>query len=73
MRDLVERMVDALLARLALQLFDLLADVAGFFLRVPGAGDATFSPSTSSVRSVLPSRPSLWAIRCEAAARMWPV
>ena len=33
----------------------------------------TFSPGTSSVRSVLPSRPSLWAIRCEAAARMWPV
>ena len=24
----------------------------------------TFSPGTSSVRSVLPSRPSLWAIRC---------
>ena len=33
----------------------------------------TFSPGTSSVRSVLPSRPSLCAIRCEAAARMWPV
>ena len=33
----------------------------------------TFSPGTSSVRRVLPSRPSLWAIRCEAAARMWPV
>ena len=37
--DLVERMVDALLARVALQLLDLLADRAGFFLRVPGAGD----------------------------------
>ena len=34
---------------------------------------ATFSPGASSVRSVLPSRPSLWAIRCEAAARMWAV
>ena len=33
----------------------------------------TFSPSTSSVSSVLPSRPSLWAMRCEAAARIWPV
>ena len=33
----------------------------------------TFSPGTSSVRSVLPSRPSLCAIRCEAAARIWPV
>ncbi len=31
---------------------------------------STFSPGTSSVRSVLPSRPSLWAMRCEAAARM---
>ena len=31
----------------------------------------TFSPGTSSVRSVLPSRPSLWAMRCEAAARIW--
>ena len=37
--DLVERMVLALLARLALQLLDLLADGARFFLRVPGAGD----------------------------------
>ena len=34
---------------------------------------ATFSPSSSSVRSVLPRRPSLCAIRCEAAARIWPV
>ena len=31
---------------------------------------ATFSPGSSSVRSVLPSRPSLCAIRCEAAPRM---
>ena len=37
--DLVERMVDALLARLALQLLDLLADRAGFFFRIPAAGD----------------------------------
>ena len=37
--DLVERMVLATLARRALQLLDLLADRAGFFLRVPGAGD----------------------------------
>ena len=37
--DLVERMVVASLARVALQLLDLLADVAGFFLGVPGAGD----------------------------------
>ena len=28
------------------------------------------SPSFISVHSVFPSRPSLWAIRCEAAARM---
>ena len=34
---------------------------------------ATFSPGSSSVRSVLPSRPSLWAMRCEAAPRIWPV
>ena len=33
--DLVERMVEALLARLALQAFDLLADVARFFLASP--------------------------------------
>ena len=33
----------------------------------------TFSPGSSSVRSVLPSRPSLCAIRCEAAARMCAV
>jgi hypothetical protein len=57
----------------ALQLFDLLADRARFLLRIPGAGDEDLSPGTSSVRSVLPSRPSLCAIRCEAAARMWPV
>ena len=37
--DLVERMVLALFARLALELLDLLADAAGFFLQVPGAGD----------------------------------
>ena len=37
--DLVERMVLAALARLALQALDLLADAAGFFFRVPGAGD----------------------------------
>ena len=30
----------------------------------------TFSPSPASVHSVLPSRPPLWAIRPEAAARM---
>ena len=37
--DLVERMVLALLARLALKLLDLLADGTGFFLRIPCAGD----------------------------------
>ena len=37
--DLVERMVQPALARVALHLLDLLADVARFFLRVPGAGD----------------------------------
>ncbi len=37
--DLVERMIESLLARFALQLLDLLADRAGFFLGVPGAGD----------------------------------
>ena len=37
--DLVERVILAALARLALQLLDLLADGAGFFLRVPAAGD----------------------------------
>ena len=57
----------------ALQLLDLLADRARLFLGVPAGGDLTFSPGSSSVRSVLPSRPSLWAIRCEAAARMWAV
>ena len=40
--DLVQRMVVAALARLALQLLDLLADGAGFFLRVPAAGDLHF-------------------------------
>ena len=38
-RDLVERMVLSLVAGGALQLLDLLADGARFFLRVPGAGD----------------------------------
>ncbi len=66
-RDLVERVA------LALQLLDLLADGAGFLFRVPRAVTVTFSPGSSSVRSVLPRRPSLWAIRCEAAARMWAV
>ena len=33
----------------------------------------TFSPASLSERSVLPSRPSLWAMRWEAAARMCPV
>ena len=37
--DLVERMVEALVAGVALQLLDLLADRAGFFLRIPAAGD----------------------------------
>ena len=37
--DLVERMILAALARRALQLLDLFADAAGFFLRVPAAGD----------------------------------
>src|SRR6185312_11890661 len=36
--DLVERMVLALVARRALEALDLLADGAGLFLRVPGAG-----------------------------------
>ena len=40
--DLVERMVEALFARLALQLLDLLADGAGFFFRIPAAGDLHF-------------------------------
>ena len=70
--DLVERMRIAA-AVVALELLDLLADGARFFLRIPARGDLTFSPGSSSVRSVLPSRPSLWAIRCEAAARMWAV
>ena len=38
-RDLVERMILAALARLALHGFDHFADGAGFFLQVPGAGD----------------------------------
>jgi hypothetical protein len=33
----------------------------------------TFSPSSPSVQSVLPSRPLLAAITPEAAARIWPV
>ena len=37
--DLVERMVEPLLARVTLELLDFLADGAGFFLRVPAAGD----------------------------------
>src|SRR4029077_8891031 len=37
--DLVQRLVLAALARLALQLLDLLANGAGLFLAVPGAGD----------------------------------
>ena len=41
--------------------------------KVPPGEAATFSPGTSSVRSVLPSRPSLCAIRCEAAPRMCAV
>ena len=53
--DLVERVVLAALARLALQLLDLLADGAGFFLQIPGAGDA--APSR-------PARP-----RCAASCR----
>ena len=40
--DLVERMVLAALARVALELLDFLADGAGFFLRVPAAGDLHF-------------------------------
>ena len=68
--DLVER-VRARCA--ALELLDLLADGARLLLGIPARGDLTFSPGTSSVRSVLPSRPSLCAMRCEAAARMCPV
>ena len=37
--DLVERVVLAALARVALELLDFLADIAGFFLAVPAAGD----------------------------------
>ena len=40
--DLVERVVLAALACLALQLLDFLADGAGFLLAVPGAGDLHF-------------------------------
>ena len=40
--DLVERVVLAFVARGALELFDLLADRAGLFLRVPAAGDLHF-------------------------------
>jgi hypothetical protein len=60
-------------AVIALELLDLLADGARLFLESQHEVTCTFSPGTSSVRSVLPSRPSLWAMRCEAAARMWPV
>ena len=37
--DLVERMILAPLARLALQLLDFLADAAGFLFAIPAAGD----------------------------------
>lgn len=59
----------------ALQPFDLLADGAGFFLAVPGGVDVTFSSSglVRSVNSVLPRRPSLWAIRWPAAPRICSV
>ena len=58
---------------LALKLLDLLADARASSSESHAPVTVTFSPGTSSVRSVLPSRPSLWAMRCEAAARMWPV
>ena len=57
--DLVERMVEALLARRALQLLDLLADARASSSESQAPVTCTFSPGTSSVRSVLPSRPSL--------------
>ncbi len=58
----------------ALELLDLLADRAGLFLAESQPPvTVTFSPGSSSVRSVLPSRPSLRAMRCEAAARICPV
>jgi hypothetical protein len=59
----------------ALLLLDLLADGAGLFLRIPGGMDLTRSLSGSdcSVNRVLPSRPSLWAIRWEAAPRICSV
>ena len=58
----------------ALKLLDLLADARALLPRSPSVEvTSTFSPGTSSVRSVLPSRPSLCAMRCEAAARMCAV
>ena len=56
-RDLVQVLAGAL------QLLDLLADRARLFFESQAPVTVTFSPSTSSVRRVLPSRPSLCAMR----------
>ena len=50
--------------------FDLLADPARFLGPVPDADHLDLLALGSSVHRVLPSRPPLWAIRPEAAARM---
>ena len=67
-------MVLALLARLALQLLDLLADGAGFLFRIPGAGDGDFFAGHvfGAQRLAEPAfvvRDQMWL----AAARIWPV
>jgi hypothetical protein len=61
------------LVAVSLRLLDLLADGAGLFLGIPGGVDLHLGVLGigGSVNSVLPSRPSLWAIRCEAAPRIW--
>ncbi len=66
--DLLQRMA------LALELLDRLADGARLFLAVPHARHGRLlAPSSPSVNSVLPSRPSLRAMRWAAVARMCPV
>ena len=66
-RDLVERMT------FALHLFDVVANAARLFFRIPGTGDLDFFARLLIGAQVLPSRPSLWAMRYEAADRMCPV
>ena len=67
-------MVLALFARRALQLFDLLADAAGFFLRVPGAGDVhLFAEHVLGAQRLAQAAFVVGDQMASAAARMWPV